>query len=946
MSTWIPSSAPRSATASTAVDPRKDAQLRRMDIALSLLALLIIGLPLCVAMLAGRVQSQPCIGAGGKPFQRLRLVFGAGLFGRICGRLGMGECLVVFHILKGDMAWVGPSLDQSGVACERLVRPGLVNLWTIRRRTAVDFCTEQDATQEYLSRRSVRHDLTLLMRALFVNLFTKSRKEKAKAADRVTICDVSFDNVSMAEALGRIREMLDGQETQQVSFVNPACVNIAARDRGYRRALSRCAFVLPDGIGTKIAADLLGTPIKQNVNGTDLFPRMCDMLNVRRTRMFLLGGQVGVPERVAEVISKRWPDIEIVGMRDGFFTVAQEGEVARQVRDSGADFLLVARGVPIQDVFIDRHLPNFGVKVAMGVGGLFDFVSGRIDRAPQWMRDIGMEWSYRLLQEPKRMWRRYLIGNFTFLARVMLQKLGLRPTATDTVRQISAGGVGELSADAAAKEALRAVVIATATASYREPFGADFPVALMPYGAQTISEHMIESLANAGVTHIDLVVSDRPEAIRSILGNGRRWGVSLNWHLAKDPARPYDGLRALDLMGCRRVLIGHVDRVIAGVSALNMVNQDKVALYIDGFDQLSWAGWASMSGAKVMAAVEAGALDPRQNDWRMFEGERMMLSRELCMRVHDARSLLDAQKSVLEMMDVPPTWIKRPWGAQSPKSHVDAAAQIEGPVLIGPGCFVGPRSSIGPHVVLTRNVVVSSDTQIENSLVMPDTLIGDGLSVADSVVSGNSLSNLRLDVHTTLAPEDGLATNMSGMTRKAPGLLGRALALVAVSACFPIYFIDAMSRPLLNQPPRWALRQAVQRRNPKTGRLETILLRGTARQLKGIPALFASYGAMLDIVEGRRCWFGVRARTEAEWVALRHEWQVLLSEVPFGLFTEPAWTDEEDMALEAQAAADVYFAARRGIKEHCRVLLHTLSVALMGSIRKPDVALVKPVWRK
>ena len=149
--------------------------------------------------------------------------------------------------------------------------------------------------------------------------------------------------------------------------------------------------------------------------------------------LFLLGGGVGVAQAVATRIAQDWPPIKVVGARDGFFSVAEEGGVVAQIRSSGADCLLVARGVPAQDLLIDRYLPLLGVKVALGVGGLFDFVSGRLLRAPVWMRETGLEWAFRLLQEPRRLWRRYLVGNLTFMGRIWLQRAGLRQSPNDSV---------------------------------------------------------------------------------------------------------------------------------------------------------------------------------------------------------------------------------------------------------------------------------------------------------------------------------------------------------------------------------------------------------------------------------------------------------------------------------------------------------------------------------
>jgi N-acetylglucosaminyldiphosphoundecaprenol N-acetyl-beta-D-mannosaminyltransferase len=255
------------------------------------------------------------------------------------------------------MAWVGPrQMPQQKQASAHpalmLVRPGLVNRWALRQRTAVNYGTELDADLEYVCVRGLRHDLGLLLHAVLLSWLPAP---KPAQPGRITVGDVAFDNVSMEQALSQISQMLDGQSAQQVSFVNPACVNIAAGHRGYRRLLARAALVLPDGIGIKIAADLLGQPLRQNVNGTDLFPRLCDLLAERGARLYLLGGQAGVPQRVAQVIRAHWPSIRIVGVRNGFFSAAQEGAVAAEVRASGADIVLVARGVPMQDLFIDRE---------------------------------------------------------------------------------------------------------------------------------------------------------------------------------------------------------------------------------------------------------------------------------------------------------------------------------------------------------------------------------------------------------------------------------------------------------------------------------------------------------------------------------------------------------------------------------------------------------------
>lgn len=410
---------------------RSDRGMRAFDLLASGGLLLLMAPLFLLAGIACDRGRQAVQGRDGIVFSRLSLQTRPGPLGRYLAALGVRYWPLLLHICVGHMAFVGPRVRAVAEPVNPRtlsVRPGLVNPWFIQRRTRVHFDSEASADLQYLVRRGLIHDLGLLFRGLCVACLPVPTGE---FPIRVRVGDVGFDNLDMAQALERIGQMLEHKAAHQVIFVNPSCVNIAARHRGYRRALRRASLVLPDGIGIKIGSDLLGTPLQQNLNGTDLFPRLCEMLELRGARVFLLGGSPGVAEAVAARIGLYWPALRVVGTRDGYFKVVDEGAVVAQVRSSGADLLLVARGVPAQDLFIDRYLPLFGVRVAMGVGGLFDFVSGRVNRAPDWMRQTGLEWVFRLAQEPGRLWKRYLVGNFTYLARISLQRFGLRQVMTD-----------------------------------------------------------------------------------------------------------------------------------------------------------------------------------------------------------------------------------------------------------------------------------------------------------------------------------------------------------------------------------------------------------------------------------------------------------------------------------------------------------------------------------
>jgi N-acetylglucosaminyldiphosphoundecaprenol N-acetyl-beta-D-mannosaminyltransferase len=243
---------------------------------------------------------------------------------------------------------------------------------------------------------------------------------------RIKLFDIEIDNVTLEQAVELILDRLDGDSPAQVSFVNADCVNIASRNPEYLEALRQSELAFADGTGMRVAGEVLGQPVRENVNGTDLFPRLASALRGTGKRIYLLGGRPGVADRVARRLAENYPGVELAGWRHGYFSTEEEDEVIQDIRSSGADLVLVALGAPHQELWIGRCGSKLGAKVAIGVGGLLDFLSGQIRRAPRWVRKLGMEWCYRLYQEPKRLWRRYLIGNAVFLVRLARARLAMK----------------------------------------------------------------------------------------------------------------------------------------------------------------------------------------------------------------------------------------------------------------------------------------------------------------------------------------------------------------------------------------------------------------------------------------------------------------------------------------------------------------------------------------
>jgi N-acetylglucosaminyldiphosphoundecaprenol N-acetyl-beta-D-mannosaminyltransferase len=232
----------------------------------------------------------------------------------------------------------------------------------------------------------------------------------------ITMMGCRIDNLSIEETLGRIEDFIRSGKPHQHVVVNVDKLVKASRDAGLRRIINGCALVNADGMPVVWAARLLGKPLKERVTGVDLFEALMRRAGERGWRVFLLGARREVVAQVAETYRSRYPQLAIAGWRDGYWQgEAEEAEVAAQVRASGADLLFVAIGSPKKEQFLGRWQETMRIPFAMGVGGTFDVAIGRVKRAPRWMQRAGLEWFYRFLQEPRRMFRRYFIEDMAFL---------------------------------------------------------------------------------------------------------------------------------------------------------------------------------------------------------------------------------------------------------------------------------------------------------------------------------------------------------------------------------------------------------------------------------------------------------------------------------------------------------------------------------------------------
>ncbi|SPJ32456.1 putative sugar transferase EpsL [Kushneria phyllosphaerae] len=253
--------------------------------------------------------------------------------------------------------------------------------------------------------------------------FTGSRAMSSAVATApkcTTLFGLELLAATREEAVARIMVMASSRQRNTVNFVNAHCINVAARDATYRHHLQSSDLLLPDGSGMRLASKLARAPLGDNLNGTDLFPLLCEQAAARGLPLYLLGGTPGTAERAAHEMQSRYPALIVAGTQHGYFDHDQNDDVIGAINAAGPALLFVGFGVPVQENWIAEHRQAIDASVVLGVGGLFDYYAGNVVRAPALVRRVGCEWGWRLMQEPQRLASRYLIGNLLFILHALV----------------------------------------------------------------------------------------------------------------------------------------------------------------------------------------------------------------------------------------------------------------------------------------------------------------------------------------------------------------------------------------------------------------------------------------------------------------------------------------------------------------------------------------------
>jgi N-acetylglucosaminyldiphosphoundecaprenol N-acetyl-beta-D-mannosaminyltransferase len=242
----------------------------------------------------------------------------------------------------------------------------------------------------------------------------------------VELAGVLVDQIDLDAAVERMRAFLHSGSAHQIATVNLDFLKIAERNTAFRAAINQADLAVADGMPLVWASRLKGQPLPRRITGFDLVLEACRLAAETGGGVFLLGAAPGVADAAARALEARFPGLRIAGTYSPPFgdLSAEENEtILRLIRESSPSVVFTALGAPRQDLWIRDNLDRLETRVAMGVGCVFDVLVGNMKRAPQWMQRTGLEWSFRLAQEPKRLWRRYVVNDMPMFGRLVLSSV-------------------------------------------------------------------------------------------------------------------------------------------------------------------------------------------------------------------------------------------------------------------------------------------------------------------------------------------------------------------------------------------------------------------------------------------------------------------------------------------------------------------------------------------
>lgn len=360
---------------------------------------------------------------------------------------------LLINIFMGKMSFCGVPLThrlsakvQAKIKRRYDCKPGMCSLFDLHRSTGLVVEDPEALLLKQLNSSSFQNSL-LLLKSLVCSCLYSIPKKGLINSKIITVFGLDLNNISMQDAVSWTTDTPNvaaqnsaintpvtnppvknspkkkNYKTNVGFFINVNSINLCLKQPDFHRTLQQADKLLADGSGMRLAAKSAGYLLKDNTNGTDMLPHLCQSCVEQSKSIYFLGSKPGVAAKAALNLTQQFPGLIVAGTEHGFIGENKLNENIQAINDSGCDILLVAMGSPFQEKWLLEHRDQLNCQTALAVGGLFDFYSGDIARAPLWLRELGLEWSWRLFQEPTAKFKRYVIGNPLFLFRIYV--LGL-----------------------------------------------------------------------------------------------------------------------------------------------------------------------------------------------------------------------------------------------------------------------------------------------------------------------------------------------------------------------------------------------------------------------------------------------------------------------------------------------------------------------------------------
>lgn len=343
---------------------------------------------------------------------------------------------VLYDVFIRKISFVGVSMAHSFNNEQRqLIKeqyetlPGLVSLYDIHMSVGIETSSPWELLKQQLNGSTLSHVVLLIKASIGFGVYYARDLKSPKVA---SLFDLPINNVLMREAVdwsvygsSLIKTNNIHVGPQLGFFVNAHSVNLAESDPLFKSCLRHAHVLFADGSGMRVAAKSVGIKLKSNINGTDMLPKICKRAELENKSIYFLGGQPGIAQQAAEKLKAAYPNLEVAGTEHGYFQFddkEKNAEIVSRINASKADIVLVGLGSPNQEHWCLQNFKELQCTSVLAVGGLFDYYSGAIPRAPIAFRELGLEWIWRLMQEPVVKFKRYVIGTPEFLVRTFLFK--------------------------------------------------------------------------------------------------------------------------------------------------------------------------------------------------------------------------------------------------------------------------------------------------------------------------------------------------------------------------------------------------------------------------------------------------------------------------------------------------------------------------------------------